>query len=279
MLVTDAQVHLWEVDRPDRPWPQPPRNEPQRSNGFSAEEMLAEMESAGVDRAVVVPPTYVGEGNETALDVAQEYPKRFAIMGRFDIKQPDMRQALSTWKHQPGMLGIRHTFIAPFRSWLEEGLYEPFWDAAEEYGIPVMCLTHGFPEVLSPIAQRHPGLTLIADHMACILNKKGAESFAKLDDLLALAKFPKVLVKTTSAPSLSAEPYPFNDIYPFLKRIYETFGPRRLMWGADITRLTSTYKDCLLHFEEGLDFLTEDDKEWVLGGTLATELNWPEEQD
>ena len=57
----------------------------QKPNGYSAEEMLAEMDAAGVDRAVIVPPTYVGEGNETALEVHQQYPKRFAIMGRFDV--------------------------------------------------------------------------------------------------------------------------------------------------------------------------------------------------
>jgi predicted TIM-barrel fold metal-dependent hydrolase len=280
MLITDAQVHIWEADSPARPWPKGPSRptqEPQKPNGYSAEEMLAEMDAAGVDRAVLVPPTYVGEGNETALEVAQQYPKRFAIMGRFDIKRPDMREALSTWKQQPGMLGIRHTFFGPFREWLDEGGYEPFWSAAEEYEIPVMCLTSGFPEVLGPILERHPGLTLIADHMAANLRERGPKAFEDmLDNLLALAKYPRFMVKVTSAPSISAEPYPFRDIYPHLKRIYEAFGARRLMWGADITRLIGTYPDCLRHFQEGLDFLSEADKEWILGKTVATALNWPE---
>lgn len=278
MLITDSQVHIWEVDRPDRPWPQPPRNEPQLPDGFSAEEMLAEMDRAGVDRAVIVPPTWVGEGNETALDVARQYPARFAIMGRIDVQRPDLKEALSTWRQQPGMLGVRHTFrTEPFRTWLDEGVYEPFWAAAEEYGIPVMCLVSGFPQVLGPIAERHPDLILIVDHMACELNQKGASSFATIDDLLALAKYPRVLVKTSSAPCFSNEPYPFKDINPFLQRIYATFGARRLMWGADRTRLTSTYEECLRHFKEGLEFLSESDKEWILGKTLATELGWPEE--
>jgi len=36
MLVTDAQIHLWEVDRPDRPWPKDGRTTPHRPNGFRA---------------------------------------------------------------------------------------------------------------------------------------------------------------------------------------------------------------------------------------------------
>ena len=97
-----------------------------------------------------------------------------------------------------------------------------------------------------------------------------------MDRLLPLARHNNILVKVTCAPSISADPYPFQDLYPFLHRIYETFGPRRLMWGADITRLSSTYTECLKHFQEGLDFLNEEDKEWILGKTVAVELNWPE---
>lgn len=57
--MTDAQVHLWEVDRADRPWPKGQQRPPHRLNGFSAEEMLAEMNAAGVDRAVIAPPHWV----------------------------------------------------------------------------------------------------------------------------------------------------------------------------------------------------------------------------
>ena len=40
MSVTDVQVHLWESEHPDRPWPKPQQRPPHRPNGFSAEEML-----------------------------------------------------------------------------------------------------------------------------------------------------------------------------------------------------------------------------------------------
>lgn len=278
MLITDSQVHIWEVDRPDRPWPQPPRNEPQLPNGFSAAEMLVEMDRAGVDRAVIVPPTWVGEGNETALDVAREHPNRFAIMGRIDVKRPDLKDAMASWKQQPGMLGVRHTFrTQPYRDWLEAGDYEPFWAAAEENNIPVMCLVSGFPEILGPIAEKHPGLTLIIDHMGCELSAgKGAPSFAIIDQLESIAKHPRIMVKVSSAPCFSGDPYPFADIYPYLKRIYEAYGAQRCMWGADRTRLTSTYGECVRHFSEGLDFLSADDKEWILGKTTATVLGWTE---
>jgi hypothetical protein len=49
-----------------------------------------------------------------------------------------------------------------------------------------------------------------------------------------------------------------------------------MMWGADRSRLTSTYRECLDLFQDGLDFLTAEDKEWILGKTLAEALKWPE---
>jgi predicted TIM-barrel fold metal-dependent hydrolase len=129
---------------------------------------------------------------------------------------------------------------------------------------------------LKPVAERHPELTILIPHMGCRLDSHGAEAFADLDDLLKLARHPKVFVNVSSAPCFSREKFPFRDIEPYLRRIYDVFGPRRMLWGADLSRLTSTYRECLEHFSRGLDFLSEADKEWILGRTLAQVLNWPE---
>jgi predicted TIM-barrel fold metal-dependent hydrolase len=235
------------------------------------------MDKTGVDRAVIVPPTWVGENNATALDASEKYPGRFAVMGRFDVAAPDAKEQLAGWLEQPHMLGIRMTFrVQPFATWLEDGTLDWFWADAERLGVPVMVLVAGVPEKMHPTAARHPDLRLIIDHMAADLNS-GADAFASLDDLLKLAAFPKVSVKVSSAPNFSKESYPYRDIEPVLRRIYDAFGARRMHWGADITRLASTYRDCLRHFQEGLDFLTPDDQEWILGKAIAEAINWPEQ--
>jgi predicted TIM-barrel fold metal-dependent hydrolase len=279
MLVTDAQVHIWENDRADRPWPTESRVTPHRETALEAEEMLAEMDRVGVDRAVIVPPSWIGENNATGLEAAAAYPARLAVMGRFDPEAPDARAQLAGWLAQPGMLGIRLTFNTPrFQGWLEDGTLDWFWAETERLGIPLMTFFAGraLLEKVPPIAERHPGLTLIIDHMGMPTNKQGPDAFADLDALLALARYPKVLVKTTSAPSYSAESYPYRDIHPFLRRIYDAFGARRLLWGSDITRLRGTYRECLALFQEALDFLSDEDREWILGKTAAEALHWPE---
>lgn len=278
MLVTDAQVHVWEASRPDRPWPASGRTTPHREVPLEADEMVAEMDRAGVDRAVIVPPSWIGEDNATALEAAQTYPARFGVMGRLDHEDPAARSRLATWRDQPGMLGVRITFNTPrFVQWLDDGTLDRFWADAERNGIPVMGQFHGhLAEKVHPIVREHPGLTLIIDHMGRRSGTRGEAAFADLDLLLALAQHPNVLVKMTSAPSYSEEPYPHRDIHRHLRRIYDAFGPRRLLWGSDLTRLPGTYRQCLTLFQEELDFLSAEDKEWILGRTAAEALKWPE---
>jgi predicted TIM-barrel fold metal-dependent hydrolase len=275
MLITDAQVHIWEVDRPQRPWP-PGRNEPHRPDGWSAEQMLAEMDSAGVDRAVIVPPTWVGEGNESALEAAVRFPERFAVMGRFDVEARDAADRLEGWLKQPRMLGIRMTFgWAPKIERLDDGSLDWYWGQCERLRIPLMLNVPGMAGKAGAIAQRHPGLPIIIDHMG-VPHGEGPGPFADLDSLLALADFPNVRVKVSCVPNYSAEPYPYADIQPFLRRIYDSFGASRLLWGADITRLKGTYAACLGLFQEGLGYLSAADREWILGKSLASVLRWPE---
>lgn len=277
MLITDTQVHLWETDRPDRPWPGKPQRPPHRPNGFGAQEMLAQMDVAGVDRAVIVPPTWAGENNTFALETAAKYPKRFAVVGRFDPRTPDARAQLDNWLKQPHMLGARMSFhVKPFVEWLEDSSLDWFWAACERLGIPVMALVPGMAHKIRPIAERYPNLKLLIPHMACILDVRGAAAFEGFDDLLAMARCPSVYVMASSAPCFSNEPYPFRDVHPYIRRIYDAFGPRRMFWGADLSRLSSTYRECLDLFQEALDFLSGEDKEWILGKALAEALNWPE---
>ena len=277
MLVSDVQVHLWDPETPDRPWPKPQHRPPHRPNGFSAEEMLREMDAAGVDRAIIVPPTWAGESNAWALAMAARYPARFAVVGRFDVKAPDARAQLDGWLKQPHMLGVRMSFhVKPFIDWLDDGSLDWFWATCERRAIPAMVLVPGMPGKLRPIIERYQHLRVLVPHMGFGLDARGAEAFASLDDLLGLARYPNLFVAVSSVPCFSTEQYPFRDTYPVIRRIYDAFGPKRMLWGADLSRLRGTYRECLGQFQEGLDFLSANDKEWILGRSLAEMLNWPE---
>jgi predicted TIM-barrel fold metal-dependent hydrolase len=226
---------------------------------------------------VIVPPTWAGDSNDWALEVASRYPKRFAVVGRFDAKARDAKEQLAGWLEQKQMLGVRMSFhVKPFIDWLDDGSLDWFWAECDRLSLPVMALVPGLADRLAPVLTRHPNLKLVIPHMACPLDTKGAAAFAGIDKVLALARYPNVTVMVSSAPCFSNEAYPFLDLCPHLRRIYDAYGPRRMLWGADLSRLSGSYSDCLDHFRYGLDFLSAQDKEWILGRALAKTLNWPE---
>ncbi|WP_405970526.1 amidohydrolase [Streptomyces sp. NBC_00988] len=287
-MITDTQVHLWESDRPDRPWPKGPRATAQRPVPLEPPEFLPMMDAAGVDRAVIVPPIWAGDGNESAIGFSAEHPDRLAVMGRFDLWHPD-RSRLSSWREQPGMLGIRLSYASDRGDgWFDADESAWFWAGAERHGIPLMLFLKGRMHSdlgrLSEIAGRHPDLTLIIDHLGLRTPAPAgsASDSARMEavfegfcQVLALARHPNVYVKWSSLPFYAVEPYPFPRMAPYLRRALDAFGPQRTMWGSDITRLRAGYDQSIGHVRDTLDFLGDGDREWVLGRAAETALRWP----
>src|ERR1039458_455786 len=82
VVITDSQVHIWGANTADRPWPKGGEARAQRPVPLETSELLAEMDAAGVDRAVIVPPSWEGDRNDLALAAAAAHPDKFAVMGR-----------------------------------------------------------------------------------------------------------------------------------------------------------------------------------------------------
>ena len=177
------------------------------------------------------------------------------------------------------MLGVRVTFLGNDAAMLTDGTADWFWPAAEKAGLPVMFLASEQGAYFARVAERHPGLQLIVDHMGLSLSVPAVRE-GKFDGpishTLMLAKYPNVSVKLSSAPTYSLEPYPFRDMAPHIKRLFEAYGPRRCHWGTDITNAytKATYRQRITHFTETLDFMTEDDKDWVMGRSILARLKW-----
>ena len=81
-------------------------------------------------------------------------------------------------------------------------------------------------------------------------------------------------IKATGAPSYSSESYPFRNIQPYLHQIYDAFGPERMFWGTDITRMPCSWKQCVTFFTEELPWLSESDKELIMGRAFCKWFDW-----
>jgi predicted TIM-barrel fold metal-dependent hydrolase len=274
-LIVDSQVHLWKAESPDWPWL--PGFPPQLPEPMTIERLLPMMDEAGVDRAVVVPPSWPGDRNDYALEAVNRYQDRFRVMGRINLQNPESAKLLPTWKEQPGMLGVRVLFVGPRAPWLTNGTAEWFWPAAEKAGLPVMFFAPGQVSKFAAIAERHPQLTLIMDHM-CLhpsMLEDGSLNEA-VAQTAALAKFPNMSVKLSGTLHISIESYPFRDVAAHIERVFDAYGPRRCYWGTDMTNSfdKASYRQRVTHFTEQLCFLSEQDKDWVMGRAILERLNW-----
>lgn len=273
MMIVDSQAHIWAPNTPERPWPA--RHEPHRPEPITAEELLREMDGAGVQRCVLVPPSWEGERNDVCLAAAQKYPDRFAVMGRLDPDAADSRGKIATWRKQTGMLGLRFTMHRPFlRPLLTEGRVDWLWPEAEKSGVPVMTLAlHADMHLIDRVAERHPGLKLTIDHLG-LTTGKDEEAFRHLDNVLALAKRPNVAVKVSCLPHYTTDRYPFRKLHSYIRRVYDAFGPRRTFWGSDLSRLPCSYRKSLTYMSEEIPWLCAGDKEWILGRGVCEWLGW-----
>jgi predicted TIM-barrel fold metal-dependent hydrolase len=267
MKIIDAQVHIWGSGSPSGHHRQVSR--------YTAEELIEEMDAAGVNGAVLHPPSWDPGSNEMAVEAAGKYPDRFCILGWFPLDRPESRGLIDTWKQRRGMLGLRWSLTRPEQqTWHADGTMDWLWPAAERAGLPIATMAWRFLPLFRQIAERHPHLKLIIDHLGLVRSAKGDAAFANLDELLTLAKCPNVAVKATGAPGYSGAAYPFRDIHDGLHRIFDAFGPARFFWGTDLTRMPCSYRQCVTMFTEELPWLKGSDLDLVMGEALCAWWGW-----
>jgi len=271
MRIVDAQIHTWGTGLPSNMshW---------QVTHFTPAEAIKLMDEGGVHAAVIHPPGWDPNSTQMAFDAVRDYPGRFAIMGSVDVKDPAARGLIAGWRGQPGMLGLRYTFLHdPMKTMIADGTLDWLWAEAEKAGIPIaMLATDSFPHI-ARIAERHPGLKLTIDHMGGrggLTTLKDEAAMTHIPDLVKLARFPNIAVKATGAPGYSAEAYPFPKMGGYLRQIHDAFGPHRMFWGTDISKMPCSWKQCVTMFTEEQPWLSEADKRLVMGEALCAWWGW-----
>jgi predicted TIM-barrel fold metal-dependent hydrolase len=268
MKIIDAQVHIWSKGAPLAMHRQ--------AASFSADDLLTEMKAAGVDGAILHPPSWDPASNALSIKAAEDHPTKFAILGNFPLDDPSSRLMVKEWLTLKGMSGLRFALVPDEQQrWVRDGSIDWVWQAAEQAHIPVATMAGRFLPEFRRIAERHPNLTLIIDHLGLARLAKDEAAFANLPALLELARFPNVYVKATGAPAYSSHPYPFRNLHDGLHRIFDAFGPRRFFWGTDITRMPCSYRECVTMFTEELPWLSGNDLELVMGKGICDVLKCP----
>jgi L-fuconolactonase len=282
-----------------------------------AELALAAMTAVGVDRAVLVPGR-----RPWAERAARAMPDRFALVpvcSQKRVAEGDTAALVAEERANPAVKALRIVITAGSPRWqtatktavppgtpahhdmtagvrfAEEGGYDEFLAACVREDMPLFVFSPTRADVVERMAERHPDLRLIVDHLG-ISQPPVADAddppFRHLADVVKLARFPNVAVKVCGAPALSAEPYPYPDLWAELSPLVAAFGAERLMWASDFSRILGrtgfhrrnphaeagyqgkhTYAESLGYLRDAPQ-LTPEEKDLILGGTAQRLLGW-----
>jgi predicted TIM-barrel fold metal-dependent hydrolase len=271
-MIIDSQVHAYERDHPGRPWAAHLHGPPE----VTGEQLVAAMDSVGVDAAVLVSAwTLYRYDASYALSVRDAWPDRFALVKPVDLADPAVGEMVADWAATAGAVAIRILDLPADPA--DPGLASAL-SAATRLSLPVNILALDQLDRLAAVVRDHPGCRFVIDHLGLrppVQPPVPADPFRDLPSVLALARYDNVAIKVSGVGALSAGPFPFADLWEPLSRVFDAFGFDRCMWGSDWTRAVD-----FLSYREAVDaFLldrrfSEDERAALMGGTLRNIYRW-----
>jgi L-fuconolactonase len=276
MAIVDAQIHPYERNHPGRPWvealPGPPE--------VTGDDLVAAMDEAGVDAAILVSAFAMYRYDASyAVSVRNAHPLRFAVVKPVDIADPAVGEVIEDWALTPGAVGVRILIyesrpVPPSDPGLNRAV-----SAASRAALPINIACVGNLQIVAALADAHPNCRFVIDHLGLrqpMGRQPISDPFAQLPNVLELAKLENVAIKVSGVCTLSKEPYPFDDIWAPLSKVFDAYGFDRCMWGTDWTRACE-----FLSFREGVDAfrlnerLSAGERAVLMGGALQSIYGWP----
>jgi L-fuconolactonase len=260
----------------------PPRRE------APAEDFLARMSSAGVERAVLVP---LGPEDEYVAECLRRYPERFAAVGVLDPAEDPVEAArgLRARVERTGIRGLRMGRLGgPAAARGSRLAALPVLEALAERDMVLWF--YGPPEQLDLLAEavgRLPELRVALNHLGFCPGSMEVDAAgrpriqteippATLPVVLDLARGPNVVVMLSGTYAFSREPYPYRDLQPVVRAVYEAYGAGRMFWASDYPWIRDDpgYAEMLSLVDVHLPDLSAMEREQITGGTVRRLLGW-----
>lgn len=267
-MIIDSHLHVWSDDSERYPWADEGPSQP-----GSVELLLATMERHGIHKACIVQSIHYLFDNRYVADCLAQYPGRFSAIAVMDRAAPDAVDRLEQLVTEDGFEGLRmHLSRADDPAEWADLSQDPIWRKAGELGVCFLSFGPASKQsAIEPIIARYPEVTVILDHLGGATTDE-KPPFPLLQNVLNLAKYPNVYVKLTPQASQTISPYPFIDQHAIYERIYDAFGPQRLIWGTDFPHIFDNigYRKGIDLFHKHMSFLTEEDKRWLFAETAKS---------
>ncbi len=267
----DAHVHVWTPDLAHYPLAPGYKREDMKPPSFTPEELFKHSKPAGVDRINLIQMSFYGFENRYMLDMIALYPEVFVGTAVIDPhgEAPDRlmtemaKQRVRAFRIHPSLSKL------PPARWLEPAGYAKMFAAGARNNQAMSCLINpdALPE-LDRMCRQFPDTPVIIDHL-CRIGVEGTIAAKDVDALCAMAQHKRVWVKVGAFYALGKKQPPYTDLAPLIQRVVKAFGARRCMWETDcpFQVVVHKYQDSLDLVRNRLDYLTAEDKDWLLRRT------------
>ena len=232
-----------------------------------AEVLLAQMEVAGIDKALLVQ--YGGcHDNVYLRQCMDRFPGRFASLGGVDYTADDVADRIRREVSENNLAGLR--IPAATRS-------EAVWEAVGELGI-MASLSGGIAGMIDPqmeeYIKRFPGARFRIEHMGWFPDVSRAPDYAEYERLLSYSAYPNVVFMVSGFYAFG-EAYPYSEAVPFIERVLDAYGPERMIWGSDFPPVAGKETVSMtLEMVRTWGCFSESDLEWVLGKSAMAVLSF-----
>lgn len=275
-MIVDTHVHVWEIDPPRYPvGPTAPHFTSLPEVPATADELIEDMDANGVDVTVLVQTSWSTWDNGYIADSVTRFPQRFVGHGMVD-PQDESNNAETTryWMQDRGLVGFRfHPMYYKDEKVLTTEGNRAMWEVMAKLDAVVQFHTSPpFSDQIDEIATRHPDMKLLIDHMGYPSLDTG---MAPWQPIIELARHPNLFVKISDVKGRSKLEFPFTDMHDYVRALVNAFGAERCLWGTGYPGAHRTkhnwlsLADELRLVREGFDFLTESQRDRILGGTAA----------
>lgn len=272
-MVIDSHTHVFAD------WP----GSPLAAHG-APERLLRTMDAHGVMRALLVALIFKGgDSNAITLQAEHAHPDRFVALPQLDsMGTPTHHTAGAaerlTALHEAhgGIRGFAH-YCRDY-DWFATPEGEKLFAkaAALNHVVSIAVFAPGLAP-LAALALRFPSVTFLVHHLGRLQEKNQATP--DLAALRGVAATPNLWFKISGFHHLATDPraYPHAALQPLVRALYDSVGPRRLVWGSDspVVEQHLTYRQSLDLFRDHTPYLAAADKALILGGNLTRLLAWP----
>jgi len=274
-VVIDTHTHAISPDK--QQYPLAPvgghQSEWSAKRPVSFEQLLAAMDEAGIDRAVVVQASTVyGNDNSYVVEAVRAHKDRFAGVFSIDVLAADAVSQLQRWL-DAGLSGLRlfttGSTMPGQAGWLDDERSFPVWEYAQKHNVSI-CLqmtAQGIPALLNMLS-RFPDIRVLLDHLARP-ELAGGPPYEAAAPLFSLASHQGVYLKLTNR-TIAEAARGASTPAAFFPKVLDAFGAHRIAWGSNFPAAEGALPQLLSDARESLAMLPADAQQAIFGGTART---------